>query len=608
MTLPTTLTATPIELLLIEDDLVDELALIRALQHRQPPYRVSVARSVAQARTALAAQHFDIILADCQLGDGTSFELMDALAGQLFIFVTGAGDEDLAVRALEMGAHDYLLKDDAHGYLKLLPWRVQTALRQRAMARHLEKSEIKFKAVLDASPVPTALNDEALNVTYLNPAFVETFGYTAQDIPNIVDWWPLAYPDPAYAKWVQDAWVARFKESKRTGNAFVPLEVKIRCKDGSDRFALTSASSLVPGFEEVHLVLLYDITERINSEQVLRDREQRFRDLVESSDGIVWEADAQTFGFQSVSENAERMLGYPAQDWLQSGFWASHIHPEDREQAIAHCASCTGRLEDHDFEYRFMASGGRVVWLRDIVRVVADNGQPRWLRGLMIDITRHKQVESELHTALLDKTALLKEVHHRVKNNLQVITSLLRLEAARGTQAETKIVLGEMQARIRSMALLHESLYRANSFAQVDLGAYLKQLSQQAFRASADSGTVRLEQDMVQVPVSLDQATPAGLLVNELISNSLKHAFPQGRSGVVRVTLQPTPDGRWCLQVSDDGVGLPGDFAARRTQSLGLQLVDDLSQQMQGNLHVESSIGASGGSSFSVIFTSQICL
>jgi two-component sensor histidine kinase len=209
-----------------------------------------------------------------------------------------------------------------------------------------------------------------------------------------------------------------------------------------------------------------------------------------------------------------------------------------------------------------------------------------------------------------EKTALLKEVHHRVKNNLQVITSLLRLEAARAEPAgsHTQVVLGEMQGRIRSMALLHESLYRANSFAQVDLGAYLKQLSQQAFRASADSGTVRLEQDMVQVPVSLDQATPAGLLVNELISNSLKHAFPQGRSGVVRVTLQPTLDGRWCLQVSDDGIGLPGDFAARRTQSLGLQLVDDLAQQMQGSLHVESSAGASGGSSFRVIFTSQICL
>jgi PAS domain S-box-containing protein len=343
---------------------------------------------------------------------------------------------------------------------------------------------------------------------------------------------------------------------------------------------------------------------------VLRDREQRFRDLVESSDGIVWEADAQTFGFISVSENAERMLGYPAQDWMQSGFWASHIHPEDRDQATTHCAACTGRLEDHDFEYRFIAKDGRVVWLRDIVRVVAVNGQPRWLRGLMIDITRHKQVESDLHAALLDKTALLKEVHHRVKNNLQVVTSLLRLEAARADPdaCNTKVVLGEMQGRIRSMALLHESLYRSNSFAQVDLGAYLKQLSLQAFRASADSGAVRLEHDMVQVSVSLDQATPAGLLVNELISNSLKHAFPQGRSGVVRVTLQPTPDGRWCLQVSDDGIGLPGDFAARRTQSLGLQLVDDLAQQMQGNLQVESAIGASGGSSFRVIFSSQICL
>ena len=149
------------------------------------------------------------------------------------------------------------------------------------------------------------------------------------------------------------------------------------------------------------------------------------------------------------------------------------------------------------------------------------------------------------------------------------------------------------------------------------MGAYLKQLSQQAFRAQASSGAVRLELDLASVPVTLDQATPAGLLVNELISNCLKHAFPQGRSGVVRVSLQPVAvgdgaaPGPWCLQVADNGVGLPADFATRRTQSLGLQLVDDLAVQMQGTLGIDSPtdhLGAPCGTAFSVVFTSQIGL
>jgi PAS domain S-box-containing protein len=221
--------------------------------------------------------------------------------------------------------------------------------------------------------------------------------------------------------------------------------------------------------------------------------EQRFSDLVGSTDGIVWEADAITFGFVFVSQNAERMLGYPTADWLQPGFWAQHIHPEDRDHTVQYCAACTGRLENHDFEYRFIAADGRVVWLRDIVRVVTENGHPRWLRGLMIDITLQKQAQLALQTSLREKNALLLEVHHRVKNNLQVITSLLRLERFRSTDAPTKSVLQDMQSRIRAMALLHEAIYRKGTFAAIDLGSYIGQIAGESVKTlSTTPGAVQL--------------------------------------------------------------------------------------------------------------------
>ena len=168
---------------------------------------------------------------------------------------------------------------------------------------------------------------------------------------------------------------------------------------------------------------------------------------------------------------------------------------------------------------------------------LGDDGQPVQFIAIRAEITARKLLEEHnaelvrgLELANANQKALLKEVHHRVKNNLQVITSLLRLEASRGAQMNAKAVLMEMQGRIHAMALLHESLYRGSNFGEVDLGAYLRQLSQQAFRAQASSGAVRLELDLASVPVTLDQATPAGLLVNELISNCLKHAMvPAGR-------------------------------------------------------------------------------
>ncbi|MBK8395902.1 MAG: PAS domain-containing protein [Leptospiraceae bacterium] len=133
-----------------------------------------------------------------------------------------------------------------------------------------------------------------------------------------------------------------------------------------------------------------DITKRIQAEETLHYTEQKFRNLVESTDGIVWEADAVTFQFISVSANAERLLGYSTSEWLEANFWKNHIYSEDAEEAVLFCTLSTTQKIDHEFEYRFIAKDGRIVWLRDIVRVVAENNNPKWLRGILIDITQDK--------------------------------------------------------------------------------------------------------------------------------------------------------------------------------------------------------------------------
>jgi two-component sensor histidine kinase len=188
---------------------------------------------------------------------------------------------------------------------------------------------------------------------------------------------------------------------------------------------------------------------------------------------------------------------------------------------------------------------------------------------------------------------------------LQVVSSLLRLEAGRSAVADTKTVLQSMQGRIRAMAQLHESLYRSGTFASVDLGVYLGQVAAQAFKAQVwDGGKVRLKLDMGSVTVGMDQASCCGLLVNELVSNSLKHglAAAADKASEISVSLQAQEAqlGHWCLSVSDKGSGLPEDFEARRQNSLGLQLVDDLSRQIGGSLRIRSAPGE--GAAFSVTF------
>lgn len=253
-------------------------------------------------------------------------------------------------------------------------------------------------------------------------------------------------------------------------------------------------------------------------------------------------------------------------------------------------------------EFSFMAQGNQSTkWAISNISTLRNvNGEVIGAIAAVIDITSRKEEQLVLETTLLEKDALFKEVHHRVKNNLQVINSLLRLESGRSTQSDTRAVLDEMRGRIRSMAILHESLYRSKSLAAIDLGSYLGELAAQACSSMADrTRNINLQMDLAAIPVGMDLALPCGLLVNELISNSFKHGFPSGDGGSIRMELTAVDSGtRARLRLSDTGIGLSSDFEIGKSESLGLHLVSDLAVQINGQLEV----GPGPGACFTVTF------
>ena len=206
---------------------------------------------------------------------------------------------------------------------------------------------------------------------------------------------------------------------------------------------------------------------------------------------------------------------------------------------------------------------------------------------LFNDITECKRAEERLRASLLEKDVLLKEIHHRVKNNLQVISSLVDLQADALKKPALRTVFADLRDRVRSLALVHEKLYQSESHARVDLAGYARSLLNHLWRAHASaSGGVRLKLDLQPVTLRMEAAVPFGLTLNELATNALKHAFRGRSAGEIQVALTTDPDDRVCLRIRDNGVGLPAGMDWRQSPSLGLRLVQMLAGQLRGAVEV----------------------
>jgi two-component sensor histidine kinase len=203
-----------------------------------------------------------------------------------------------------------------------------------------------------------------------------------------------------------------------------------------------------------------------------------------------------------------------------------------------------------------------------------------------------RESERRLHTSLEEKNVLLREVHHRVKNNLQTISSLLRLQAASIQDPNVRDALQESQNRVRVMSLIHEKLYKSSTLTQINFAEYIRDLSADLFQVySPLSGSICLDVDIDDVELSIETAIPCGLIVNELVCNALQHAFSPGSSGEIKISLTSSTPDHYQLKVQDNGIGLPANFDLRQTRSLGLQIVFALTRQLQGTVNIEQQHG-----------------
>jgi two-component sensor histidine kinase len=276
------------------------------------------------------------------------------------------------------------------------------------------------------------------------------------------------------------------------------------------------------------------------------------------------------------------------------------VHPDDQE-SVRQADEEALRTGKFKAEFRIVRPDGTIRWVLSLGKVAYNElGQAVSMNGVDLNITERKQIEEQLKASLQEKEILLKEVHHRVKNNLQVIASLLNLQSYTIQDPQVQVLFQNTRNRVHSMALLHEQLYQSDNLAQIDFASYVQRLVRHIVDShDAPSRNITFTIDIAKINLRMDTVLPCGLIINELVTNALKHAFPDGSAGEIGIRFAANDIGQCGLTIWDTGVGLPeGLEISRRTSSLGLRLVNVLTGQLQGSLEVTPQ----PGSTFAITF------
>jgi PAS domain S-box-containing protein len=332
--------------------------------------------------------------------------------------------------------------------------------------------------------------------------------------------------------------------------------------------------------------LLREVGERLQAEEALSESESLFRALFENSlDAVL--LTIPDGSILSANPAACTMFGMAEEEIIRVGR-TGLIDPEDpRHAVVIEERKRTGQLSGVELD--FIRKNGQRFPVEVDSFILP--GEPERAFVIIRDITERKQVEEQIKASLAEKEVMLREIHHRVKNNLQVISSLINLQSTGLTDEKMRDEFADVRDRVRSMALIHEKLYQTSNLARLNFADYAASLLGSLWRSHGKlAEKVRLNLEVAPVLLSIEKAVPCGLILNELAGNALKHAFPSGCDGEVTVSMERHPSADTaCLRVRDNGVGLPAGMDWRHTRSLGLRLVRILAVQLHGT--VDTGIG-----------------
>lgn len=462
---------------------------------------------------------------------------------------------------------------------------------QRKQAEEeLKKSYEFLQTVLDTNPNLIWVKDRDDRIVLANQALADFFGIAAEDLLGKTNYDLHTNPDDAELCIQQDREVITTLQHK-----FIPEEA-FPSATGEVHWFQTLKKPLFSKDGQVCQVLgvSTDITERKLAQEKLYYSQKRLNLALEAAHMGCWDWNIQT-GLVTWSEHLQRLYNLPLDtSEVTYDTFLSIVHPDDRDRVRQADLNCLKTGDKLDVEFRFNSPDGTIYWIESKGQVFYDKvGKPLWMLGIDIDITKRKQAEAEIRESLQEKEILLQEIHHRVKNNLQIISSLLDLQSQQIKELTILEMFRDSHSRVKSMALVHENLYQSKNYAQVNFKDYIQSLTNHLFKVyGIHTDRINLELDLDELTLNIDTAIPCGLMINELISNALKYAFPNQQKGTISITLHGGEGKPYTIIIKDNGIGLPLNWEIQSANTLGLQLVQILAQQIEGTLEVNGYGGA----------------
>ena len=463
----------------------------------------------------------------------------------------------------------------------------EVAERKMAEAELAEQRSF-LRLVIDLNPNFVFAKDRQGRFTLVNQALADAYGTSVDNLLGKADSDFNPNKEEVECFRHDDLEVINTLKEK-----FIPEEV-ITDAGGQIRWLQTIKRPIVsPDGTANHVLgIATDITARKQAERAMRLSEERFRQIAENIREVFWITESHDKKLVYISPAYEEVWGRPCRSLSEvSSYMLSTVHPEDRARLIE-AAETVQAGGDYDLEYRIVRPDGEIRWVRDRAFPIRNlSGEVYRVAGVADDVTESKQALEQIKTSLHEKEVLLKEVHHRVKNNMQVITSLLSLQSKTIKDEQALSVFQDSQNRVKSMALIHETLYQSKDLSRINFAEYLQKLVahvSRSYRLRPEAVRVNINVNNVSLPI--DMAVPCGLIINELASNSLKYAFPEDKRGEINITFGQA-DAQYILCVSDTGVGLPDGFDPERGKSLGMKLVRMLTEQLCGELECRNGVG-----------------
>ncbi len=536
----------------------------------------------------------DIILMDIALsGKMDGIDAVKKIREKLnipIIYLTAHTEEITFNRARETEPYGYLVKPVGRNDFYTA---IETALHRHELEIRLQESKNRYRTLIENANEAIIVAQDGI-IKFANPKTIELFGYTPEEYASR----PFAeFIHPDDKEMVIQRHVRRLK-----GEDFEQVYTfRMIDKEGNTKWMEINVTLIDWNGKPATLNFLNDVTKKKWMEEKLKRSEQEKAAILDSMSELVAYQDnemkiiwANRSAAESINLKPEDLVGrYCYELWHQ------------RKEPCEGCPIIQARKTGKKQENEITSPDGRVWHIRGNP-ILTEEDTIAGVVEVTRNITESKRAEEQIQASLHEKEILLKEIHHRVNNNFQVITSLLNLQESRIKDDELLKIFRISRDRIRAMSLIHERLYQSEDFTRIDFADYITIIAKELYQAyQCDPKRIELLIEAQEMKLAIDQAIPCGLIINELVTNSIKHAFPKKlkRKGKIRIKLDEKSDNMMELQISDNGVGIPEYINMTNFSSLGLKLVPLLAEnQLKGAFKMESS----KGTRFTITFRKQI--